>query len=701
MSLKSIEYKSYYSKANGDNVALDFYMPSLSRSKYYDRATGYFGSTIYILSWGALKDFVKGGGRMRIICSPYLSEQDRGAIDEGYKSKASDAESLVYDELRSMFSKETLTAPEKVLSCLIASGILDIRIAIGEIDPNRLFHDKVGLFYDGKDSVAFRGSINETYKGLSNDGNFESLDVFTSWGEKNDRERLNGIRDDFDRIWEGNNPNIKTVTIPSDISILIKQHADKVTYWEEALDEVLVSIDEREAWSADKRKNGRRPRKHQLQALKNWEKNLRRGTFEHATGSGKTFTAMCAIRKCLEENCPVVVLVPSVGLLTQWKDEMESTFSDIKVSFLLCGGGFDYWRNANVIESFTKPLKRDFKRITLAVMDTATSDSFISRIVASEKLLVVADEVHRMGSSHKRSFFMVNAGYRLALSATPKRYNDPEGTAAILNYFGDILEPRYTLKDAMADGVLCKYFYFPNVVRLTEEEQEEWDKISLEISRKYATLQSGPEEKKHLLNERIKKLLIERSRIVKEAHNKTKLAVDILTANFRDGQRWIVYCDNQVQLKNVLSALITNNIRAYEYHSGLSDEVKKQTLLFFKQVGGVVVSIRCLDEGIDIPNTTHALILASSQNPREFIQRRGRILRQSDNKYHSFLYDALVLPNNFSESDKHSRIVETEILRAIEFGEMSEDPKCIVDLKILAIENNLDFSNLESGYEND
>jgi superfamily II DNA or RNA helicase len=133
----------------------------------------------------------------------------------------------------------------------------------------------------------------------------------------------------------------------------------------------------------------------------------------------------------------------------------------------------------------------------------------------------------------------------------------------------------------------------------------------------------------------------------------------------------------------------------------LPEDVKKQTLLFFRQIGGVVVSIRCLDEGIDIPNTTHALILASSQNPREFIQRRGRILRKSDNKYHSYLYDALVLPNNFGESDKHAKMVETEILRAIEFGNMSEDPKCIVDLKLIATRNNLDFNEINNGFEND
>lgn len=701
MNLKSLKYKSYYSKSNGDNVGKDFYIPTMSISKRYDRATGYFGSTIYILAWAALKDFVDYGGKMRIICSPYLSEKDQDAIDEGTRIKESDNVQVISDELRNIFGKKSLSAPERVLACLISLGTIEIKIAVGKEDINRLFHDKVGFFTDGENSVAFRGSINETYKGLSNDGNFESLDVFTSWGESNDVERLNGISADFQSIWDGKNSLIRAIDIPSDVKSLIKEHARKESSWSEAYDEILADIDEGLKWSADKKEDGRRPRKHQLNSLKNWEKNKRRGLFEHATGSGKTFTAMCAIRKCLEENCPVIILVPSVGLLNQWKEELEETFSDIRVSYLLCGGGNSNWKNDNLLESFTRPLRHESKRITLAVMDTAVTDAFLSKIVAHDKLLVVADEVHRMGSERKRNFFNVNAGYRLAMSATPQRYNDNEGTLSIINYFGGILPPKYTLQDAINDGVLCRYFYYPNVVKLAEDEQEQWDRISREISRNYAIANSSSTGMTPSLNQRIQRLLIERARIVKEARNKTRLAVDILKSKYREGQRWIVYCDNQEQLNHVLIALKEIGIRAYEYHSLLPEDVKKQTLLFFRQIGGVVVSIRCLDEGIDIPNTTHALILASSQNPREFIQRRGRILRKSDNKYHSYLYDALVLPNNFGESDKHAKMVETEILRAIEFGNMSEDPKCIVDLKLIAIRNNLDFNEINNGFEND
>ena len=182
MTLRNIPYKTSYSK-DEDNIANAFYLPSMSASLRYDRATGYFGSTIFLLSWSSLKDFVANNGKMRIICSPYLSRQDQDAIYEGLMAKG-ELDEKIFIEFHNIFSRDLLSAPERVLACLIAMGIIEVKVAIGKDDPNRLFHDKVGIFYDHDDSVAFRGSINETFKGVSDDGNFESFDVFTSWGSK-------------------------------------------------------------------------------------------------------------------------------------------------------------------------------------------------------------------------------------------------------------------------------------------------------------------------------------------------------------------------------------------------------------------------------------------------------------------------------------------------------------------------------------
>lgn len=687
--LHEIELKLSYSKERGDNIAHDFYIPCLSSSIRYDRATGYFGSTIYIIAWSCLKSFVLNGGKMRIICSPYLAPNDSKAISEGYDAEAKER---LLKEFEELFNKPTLNAPERVLACLIAKGVIDIRIAIGNDDPNRLFHDKIGILSDGMDLVAFRGSMNETYKGLSDDGNFESIDVFKSWGDSSEQQRCIEINDEFNRIWNNEGNSVRSIALPSRILELIESHARKIDNWIEALDETLVMIDERKAWSADKQPGGKRPRDHQLLALKNWDTNGRRGIFEHATGSGKTFTAMCAMRKCIEEGCPIIVIVPSIGLMTQWKKEISDTLSDINISFLLCGTGHNTWKKNRSLFFYTKADPNN-ATVVIAVADTAASQEFVDLICTSNDLLLIGDEVHSLGSERRRNVFSINASYRLGLSATPKRYNDPVGTNAILNYFGSILEPRYSLKEAINDDVLCRYFYYPHVVSLTGDEQDQWTSISRTISRIIA--RHGNDASWNLSEDSyLQSLLINRARIVKRASGKIVLAQQILHDCYKDGQRWIIYCDDKEQMNTVRNRLSIMTSKCLLYHSDMSDSERDATLKYFSEVGGIIVSIKCLDEGIDIPETSHALILASSQNPREYIQRRGRILRKSKKKRIAYLFDAIVVPDNLAETDNNTKIVETEINRAIQFGLWSEDKSCIYHLQKIAIENGIDYNDV-------
>jgi superfamily II DNA or RNA helicase len=184
--------------------------------------------------------------------------------------------------------------------------------------------------------------------------------------------------------------------------------------------------------------------------------------------------------------------------------------------------------------------------------------------------------------------------------------------------------------------------------------------------------------------------MLQRARLVKTASQKISLAGEIILKNYKKGQKWIIYCDNQVQLRDVLKLLLKNGIDAYEYHSEMQGD-KNETLDYFSHFGGVLVSIRCLDEGIDIPSTTHALILASSKNPREFIQRRGRILRKAEGKNFAYLYDVVVTPNGEMQDDtKAASIIESELSRAIQFGEWAENPSCIAKLKNIAIDFGID-----------
>lgn len=701
MSLKDFNFQVSYSK-DSDNIAESFYLPCLSNSTRYDRISGYFGSTIYILAWSALKDFVRNGGKMRIICSPFLTEDDQKAIEEGQESKQKAIlRTSLQKEFETLFNNDYLSAPSRALACLISMDVISIKIAVGKTslssEIKRLFHDKVGLFYDAESIVGFRGSINETFKGLSDDGNIESIDVFPNWVGGRDQERVLVARSHFEDLWNNKVPDVALYELPEDICKQVKNKANTAD-WESLIDEVSVSINRAKKWAAEKKKGGRIPKPHQCDALDNWVKQGHRGIFEHATGSGKTYSALCAIRKSLEEHKSVIVLVPSTDLLKQWEKEIKEALSDMTIQFLPCGDNNNHWKKDGMLNLWTSK-NEDFHMVTLAVMDTASSQEFISNIDCGEHLFVVADEVHRMGSPVRRRFFTVNAGYRLGLSATPRRYGDPEGTKAIIDYFGPIVQPPFTLQDAIKAEVLTPYFYKPCPISLNVDEQSKWDKLTKEIKKRYAII-SQVKGKNNMDDPRIQSLMIARSRILKKAESKISLAKDIIRDNYQKGQKWIVYCEDTSQLKSVLAAINSlPGINAFEYHSAMDGD-RVETLKFFNKVGGIMVSIKCLDEGVDIPSTSHALILASSKNPREFIQRRGRILRLSPGKNYSRLFDAIVIPNKVDVEDSQDsriNIIEAELCRAIQFGEWSEDKTCVTKLKALAIEHGLNYNTINDG----
>lgn len=705
MALTDYQFQPDYNKAY-DNIADEFYLPCMRSATRYDRISGYFGSTIYIIAWIALKEFVKNKGKMRLICSPYLSDDDRAAISEGYEGKADEViAASMQKEIESMFSSPYLETPSRALACLIASDIVEVKVAVpGDVenpDIRRLFHDKIGVFSDANGNmVGFRGPMNETYKGLSSDGNLESIDVFPNWEGGKDQTRCERMQQYFDALWDKNVSGIAIYEFPAAAKKVLSSKAQG-RHWEELVDEITVKLTQADRWKPDKSPGSKKPREHQLSALQNWEKNGRRGILEHATGSGKTFTAMCAIRDALEKNEPVIVLVPSTDLLRQWKKELSTNITGLDIDYLLCGGGNLLWKRPGLLNLWTQP-GTNKKRVVVATMDTAASDQFLRSIAQGDHLMLVADEVHRLGSPKRRKVFDLWTGPRLGLSATPIRYGDPEGTSAIMDYFGGVVPPVFSLSDAIRSQVLTPYFYQPVKVYLNPHEQAEWNDLTAQISRLVGRW-SGSEDgfSKAMNSPAVQMKLLARARIVKEASGKTEAAMSVIHKNYKPGQRWIIYCDNQGQLKQVLHSLLAENYDAYEYFSEMAGD-RQETLAYFSVNGGILVSIRCLDEGVDIPETTHALILASSKNPREFIQRRGRILRRSEGKHFAYLFDAVVMPcSKHEEGDRTTSIIEAELARAIQFGEMAENPSCITELQLIALDYGIDTVRNAGGFVDD
>lgn len=696
ISLLNIDYKQTYNKID-DNIAKDFYLPSMANSVCYDRMSGYFGSTIFIIAWDALKDFVSNNGKMRLICSPILSDDDINAIHQGEKALTDNIlSSHLQKELETIWASEVLRKPFQVLSALISKGVIEVKIAYGSVHPSmkQLFHDKVGIFSDGEHVVSFRGSVNETFKGLSNTGNLESISVFTSWNNESDEKRVITDCSLFERLWANEAPGVVVTNLPNDVKKQILERCPKSS-WEELVDEISVQVKKSSNWSANPF-GSRLPRQHQLEALENWSANSHRGILEHATGSGKTFTSLCAIRHAISKGKTILILVPSIDLLKQWRDEVDNSFGDLNPFVMMCGENFKSWKKKDMLSFMTSPFD-DRPKITIASMDTVVMKSFLDNIKDGTHLFVVADEVHRLGSPNRRKIFKIKADYKLGVSATPRRYGDPIGTKAILDYFGGIVQPVYSLQDAIRDEVLTPYFYSPICVTLTDDEQNEWMDVTKKIKERYARVSSSNSidtDNDTLL----KRLLLQRARIIKKAEGKTQLALDIIKEHYRQGDRWIVYCEDKTQLHSVVSLLLHNcpDIDVREYYAEMAGD-RESTLRDFEKFGGVVVSIKCLDEGVDIPSTDHAIILASSKNPREFIQRRGRVLRKSPGKTHSWLYDAIVIPcETDSESIKSDSIICGELSRAIQFASWSDTPTADTRLRMIAAKYDIPYSDLNS-----
>lgn len=704
--LTDFEFKSAYHKLN-DNVAKEFFMPCMRNSVLYKRISGYFGSTVYLISWSALKEFIQNGGKMRILCSPYLTDDDAAAIRDGVKAKTDNVLYKAFqNEFNSLLSQEGLSSATKLLACMIANGVLEIRLVIArdghKNDPNleRLYHDKAGVFKDSEgNTVSFRGSINETFKGLSDNGNIESADVFQSWDGGKDAQRAKDIEDGFDLVWSGGYDVLEIHELPEEASKFIKDKASDY-HWDELMDEVEVIVNKAEKWKPNKTNDIIKLKDHQVEALESWEENGYHAVYEGCTGCGKTVIAISAIRHELDRGKKVLVLVPSKELLSNWNNEIRRILSDEDVSVFLCGDGNNTWKDNGNLAMWTSPNSTS-KNVVIAIMNTAAKDEFVRSVNGGDHLFVVADEVHRMGSPSHRKTMVIKNGSTFGLSATPKRYGDPEGTQAIIEYFGALLKPPYTLKRALDEKVLTPYFYYPKTVELTPDEQEEWDELTKQIQKRYAASNSGEKTDKSD-DPFLQLMMIKRARILKKASNKVDVAISILRENYKSGQKWLVYCEDKTQLDQVLSRIREEDIDAFAYYADMPGD-RQNALNYFAVNGGVIVSIKCLDEGVDIPSTTHAIILASSKNPREFIQRRGRILRRAEGKNLSFLYDAIVVPNKSTViEDKSLNIVTSELGRAIEFGEMSESPVCITDLKIIALRYGIDYNAVKNeGIEDD
>lgn len=682
---RHINLKKHYS-TNRDNLISEFYNPCISRSTSYDRAVGYFRNSVMVLIRRQIAQFAGNGGKIRLITSPDLTEDEICAFEKGYEWRK-----IIEDASMRMVEECVEDITDKpnwqFVATLIAQHNLDVKIAF-KPGLYGIFHDKIGLFYDHDgDTISFIGSINETASAWDLFGNHESFEVFCSWTV--DQTRVHEHQTYFERLWSNHEPGLQTIPFPD----IARERLLQIAHPKGVEAAFNLSL------NSDQKDQEMYPQDHQLRALSRWKRNGFKGIVAHATGSGKTYTALLAAKKWIQERGPVLIIVPSELLIDQWYEEIQKIFKEEMPSIMKVGGGGNYWKRPNVIEGFTQDIT--IPRITLATIQTTSQEIFLNRIRDGNHLLVIWDEVHWAGAPTYSSTLNINPGGKLGLSATPKRYGDPDGTNRLIDYFGGIIDT-VTLAEAIEAGRLCRYNYYIHQTSLNEEERKQWVKLTREISKGFAR-QNSKEHNYSKLPQYLKMLIIKRSRIPKKAIAKVDLAANIINNQYIAGSRWLIYCEDKEQMTNVAASIRKMGINCSEYFSSMKSD-KESTLGRFSSLGGIIVAIRCLDEGVNIPSVDHALILASSKNPREFIQRRGRILRQVPGKYFAEIHDVIITPPRQEEENEppEVNILKTELARVKKFAESAANRNTVYEIYRIAdqagipdIDNLIDFGQEE------
>lgn len=687
MGFTELTIKDLY-VTDSDDIPEEFYGIALPKTVLYKRAAGFFSSSALATLGRGLKQFYYNGGNMRLIVSPLFSKEDYEAIELGYKAQ----EDIAAQRIVEMFNIDEIKDDDgaNILSWLIFEKRLDIRVVVKkENNKKAIFHDKFSVLIDEEGNrITFRGSMNESETAMVD--NYESIEVDCSWETEGLRRAIQREKQ-FDAIWDGDSNKWSTIPIPDAVKESLVQirrpiKADTYEYVENSPQLVCepetVYMPSRPAipkWLE--------LRKYQKNAIAAWVKNNNRGIFQMATGTGKTKTSLAAVTKILDVyysnqvKCGLVVVVPYVVLLEQWLEDLK----EFQISAIACYESKNKWlpRVEENIRLFNENV-RD-KLFLITTTKTLISSDF-QRCIATIKgdYIFLADEMHHLTSDMMRQSLPQNAKYRLGLSATlMTKYNSAK-MEELKAYFGGIIY-EYSMKEAIETDCLTRYFYYPIYVELTDEEKSDYYEVSKKISKAMMLAGNDLDDDDNIP---LKALLSQRGRILASASNKL-IKLKEMAPQFKDKANLIIYCGDKIEsnVKYIDKVYeIVNNeegIISAKFTAEENPQQRRDILdLFGKKVIQALIAIRCLDEGVDIPQLETAIIMSSGTNPKEFIQRRGRILRKAAGKQYSYIYDFIVIPSlsiqdvsalTPDEKEMELKVISREFERVQEFANLAEN----------------------------
>ncbi len=692
MSLKDIFLEKEYRSLKGDIVE-DFFNPVLKEAVLYQRAVGFFSSTFLIEATKGLKGLIQNEGKIQLIASPHLSEKDIEAMKQGYEEREVIRQAL----LRELHDPLTMFQTDKLnlLANLIAKGYLDIKIAVTkDLELMGMYHEKMGIISDEEgNQVAFSGSLNDSKTAISY--NYEAIDVFTSWSEV--AERVDLKREAFETLWNNKEPKLNTLDFPEVKETFIQKYQKETICLIPLKSDFFQVITEEVPVIGATIPPHIKLHDYQTEAIDTWEEKGYRGIFDMATGTGKTFTGLGAVARLsehLEGKLAVFIVCPYQHLVEQWVEDIEAF--GMKPIIAYGASKQKDWRKKlsnSVLDQNLGVKKKEFFCVvcTYATFSKDFIQGEILRIRGDIMLLV--DEAHNFGATSLQQTLTDKFNYRLALSATLNRHHDESGTQALLSYFGDkCIE--YTLERAIEEGKLTPYKYFPVIITLNETELGQYKNLSNEISKCLMKDKRG----KVTVNERGKILLLQRARLVASAEEKIiKLQEKILP--YRKDKHLLVYCgaatmlaenqevtdiiEDEIRQIDLVTSILGNDLGMSVAQFTSKEDAQTRELLKERFSDGenlqALIAIKCLDEGVNIPKIKTAFILASTTNPKEYIQRRGRVLRLSEGKKFAEIYDFITLPRplyhvgSLSEFELKSDygLVKNELRRAEEFARLS------------------------------
>lgn len=665
MSIRDLGLKVYYNN-DYDDLVDDFYNPVLEQAILYKRATGFFSSSSFWEIIEGLKAFFINDGKIKLIVSPEISEQDIEAINLGIIAKEDVINSFIISKI---FDSNKYKNQFNLLAWLIYEEKLEIKFVTKKnFNSYGIFHDKSAVIYDKySDRIAFHGSLNESNTAYSL--NYESINVFMGWNEA-DNQRIKIIEEAFDNIWENKSKNWISYSIPESIKNDIVK---------------IKSIDRPVIGRVLYNNNFLIPKNYQLrdyqkEAIDKWFENRCKGILEMATGSGKTFTAIFAMNKLMNRlkekgyGCGMVIVVPYKNLLEQWSDELSA----FGVSPIKC---YDskliwYYKARNAINDYNIGIAENlFLIVTNYTFITKSFQEILGSI--KRDYIFCADEAHHLISNSISKLLPLNTEFRLGLTATLNNEFDEEKVIPLINYYDKIVF-KFSLKEAMEHDCLTKYYYYPIFIELDESEMQEYIDLSKRISKLFNNENS---------EDVLKALLNKRRRIILNATNKI-IKFNDMKSEIGKFNKVLVYCgdkkDEDGKFVDKINKMVSDmGFSTHTYTADVNNRNRKSILDRFKNGDiNVLTAIRCLDEGIDIPSLDCAFILASNADSKQFIQRRGRILRKSPNKDFAYIYDFVVIPtldrckieSLCCEDRKYEvKIVSNELKRVLEFSKLCEN----------------------------